>query len=42
MEKQAFIVMVTTEMGITALMLYFFLKVIFSKPKAEPDSYTED
>ncbi len=42
MDKQAFVILVTTEMSITALMLYFFLKVLFSKPKAEPDSYTED
>ena len=34
--------MVIAEVIITGLTLYFFLKVLFIKPKDEPDSYTEE
>ncbi|PRY16311.1 hypothetical protein CLV24_101156 [Pontibacter ummariensis] len=34
--------MLTTILLVTSLMLYFFLKVITTPPKPEPDSYTEN
>lgn len=34
--------MITSEVIITALTLYFFIKVLLAKPKNEPDSYTEE
>jgi hypothetical protein len=43
MGKPALIVMVSAEISITALRQYFFKeREIFSKPKAKPDSQTED
>lgn len=42
MQTQALLFMVTAEVIITALTLYFFIKVLTSKPKDEPDSYTEE
>jgi len=42
MGKQALIFMVSAEVIITGLMLYFFIRVLFTKPKDEPDSYTEE
>ena len=34
--------MITSEVIITALTLYFFIKVLLAKHKNEPDSYTEE
>jgi hypothetical protein len=42
METQALIFMVSAEVIITGLTLYFFIRVLFSKPKDEPDSYNEE
>jgi len=42
MQTQALLFMVIAEVIITGLTLYFFLKVLFIKPKDEPDSYTEE
>ena len=42
METQALIFMVTAEVIITGLTLFFFIKVLVTKPKDEPDSYTEE
>jgi hypothetical protein len=41
METQALIFMVTSEVIITGLTLYFFIRVLFTKPKGGPDSYTD-
>jgi hypothetical protein len=41
METQALIFMVTSEVIITGLTLYFFIRVLLTKPKGEPDSYTD-
>jgi hypothetical protein len=42
METQALIFMVSAETIITGLTLYFFIRVLFAKPKDEPDSYIEE
>ncbi len=42
MQTQALIFMVSAEVIITGLTLYFFIRVLFTKPKDEPDSYTEE
>lgn len=42
MQTQALIFMVTAELIITGLTLYFFIRVLLTKPKDEPDSYTEE
>ena len=34
--------MVVSETVITGIMVYFFLKVLLTKPKPEPDSYTDN
>lgn len=34
--------MIVSETVITGLTVYFFLKVLFTKPKPEPDSYTDN
>ena len=34
--------MISSQAIISAIMLYFFLKVLFTKPKPEPDSYTDN
>jgi len=41
METQALIFMISAEVIITALTLYFFIRVLFTKPKGGPDSYSE-
>ncbi len=42
MQTQALIFMVSAEIIITGLTLYFFIRVLFTKPKDEPDSYSEE
>ncbi len=42
MQTQALIFMVSAEVIITGLTLYFFIRVLFTKPNDEPDSYTEE
>lgn len=42
METQALVFMISAEVIITGLTVYFFLRVLFAKPKNEPDSYTDD
>ncbi len=42
METQALIFMVSAEAIITALTLYFFIRVLFTKPKSEHDSYKDN
>ena len=41
METQALIFMVASEVIITGLTLYFFIRVLFTKPKGGVDSYTD-
>jgi len=41
METQALIFMISAEVIITALTLYFFIRVLFTKPKGGSDSYSE-
>jgi hypothetical protein len=41
METQALIFMVLTESIITGLILYFFVRVLKTKPKQETDACTE-
>ena len=42
MNTQALIFMVVSETVITGLTVYFFLKVLFAKPRKEPDSYSDN
>ncbi|WP_169516042.1 hypothetical protein [Flavobacterium tegetincola] len=42
MNTEALIMMLTTQGLVTALTGYFFYRVLTTKPKAEPDSYTEN
>ena len=42
MNSTALIFMIVAEVVITVITLYFFLKVLFTKPKPEPDSYTDN
>jgi hypothetical protein len=42
MQTEALIFMLVSEIIITFLTIYFFLKVLFIKPKNEPDSYSEE
>jgi hypothetical protein len=42
MENSALTMMLMTELTITGLTLYFFWKVLTSKPKPEPDSYADN
>ena len=42
MGQQALIFMISAEVIITSLTLYFFIRVLIAKPKNEPDSYTEE
>lgn len=42
MNTSALIMMVTTEIIITAITLYFFYRVLKTPPKPEPDSYEKN
>ena len=42
MNTDALIMMVTSEVIITAVTLYFFYKVLTTPSKPEPDSYSEN
>lgn len=42
MQTQALVFMLVSEGIIIGLSLYFFIKVLFTKPKDEPDSYTNE
>jgi len=41
METQALIFMVSAEVIIAGLTLYFFIRVLITKPKGGSDSYTD-
>ncbi|HNW54399.1 MAG TPA: hypothetical protein PKN21_09035 [Bacteroidales bacterium] len=42
MGTQALIFMITAEAIITGLTLYFFIRVLVTKKKDEPDSYSDN
>ena len=42
MNTTALIFMIISQTLITGMMIYFFLKVLFTKPRPEPDSYSEN
>lgn len=42
MKTEAIIIMVCAQGIVTAITAYFFFKVLTTKPKQEPDSYTEN
>lgn len=42
MNTEALIMMLITISAITAVTAYFFVKVLTTKPKQEPDSYSEN
>ncbi|MBL0310521.1 MAG: hypothetical protein IPP77_12870 [Bacteroidetes bacterium] len=42
MNTQALIVMLAAEGVVTFFVLYFFIKVLKTPPKPEPDSYSEN
>lgn len=42
MKSSALILWLTTISVITFTTVYFFMKVLFAKPKSEPDSYSEN
>lgn len=42
MSSSGMITMLVTEISITLITGFFFFKVLFSKPKPEPDSYLEN
>lgn len=42
MNTQALIMMVATELIVTGFTVYFFWLVLNTKPKPEPDSFTEN
>ncbi len=42
MQTESLIFMITAEVIIVSLTLYFFIKALLVKPKDEPDSYTEE
>lgn len=42
MSTSAILTMVSVQVTVTIITLYFFIKVLRAKPKAEPDSYSEN
>lgn len=42
METQSMVFMIVSEVIITSLTVYFFVKILITKPKNEPDSYSEE
>lgn len=42
MKTEALIMMLITISAITLVTAYFFIKVLTTKPKQEPDSYSEN
>jgi len=42
MKTEALIMMIVTISVITSVVVYFFVKVLTTKPKQEPDSYSEN
>lgn len=42
MNTEALIMMLATQGTVTALTAYFFYRVLTTKPKSEPDSFSEN
>ena len=42
MNSSALIMMLATEIVVTLVTIYFFMKVLRTPPKREPDSFTEN
>ena len=42
MNTSALILMVSTQLAVTLVTVYFFYRVLTSKPREEPDSYSEE
>lgn len=42
MNSSALIMMLVTEIIVTAVTIYYFVKVLKTPPKPEPDSFTEN
>jgi hypothetical protein len=42
MSTEALVYMIAIESVITALTAYFFIRILTTKPRPEPDSYTEE
>ncbi|MBW7866874.1 MAG: hypothetical protein H3C31_00955 [Brumimicrobium sp.] len=42
MNTSALIMMITTEVIVTTVTIYFFIRVLRTPPKSEPDSYSEN
>jgi hypothetical protein len=42
MNSSALIMMLVTEIVVTGFTIYYFVKVLKTPPKKEPDSYTEN
>jgi hypothetical protein len=42
MDTSALILMVTVQATVTSVTLYFFIKVLRTPPRAEPDSFDEN
>lgn len=42
MNTSALILMIITQLAVTAFTIYFFIKVLKTPPKPEPDSFDEN
>ena len=42
MNTSALILMIITQLSVTLVTIYFFIRVLTSKPEKEPDSYSEE
>jgi hypothetical protein len=42
MNSSALIMMLVTEIVVTAVTIYYFIKVLKTPPKPEPDSFTDN
>lgn len=42
MNSSALIMMLVTEIAVTVITIYYFIKVLRTPPKPEPDSFTEN
>lgn len=42
MNTTALILMISTQVIVTGLTLYFFFRVLLAKPRPEPDSYLDN
>jgi len=42
MKTEALVLMLGSVLTVTAVTIYFFWRVLTAKPKAEPDSYSEE